>query len=113
MKLYLSEGVMYAIYILASAYSECGDAKMTYHLMQELKFMQDSMFRKETAKKTAEYKTLYETEKKERENLQLAKDNALKQLQLSKQVRHEQMIIVISIAGLIVLSAVFIVLYYR
>lgn len=109
----LPEGVMYAIYILASAYSECGDAKMTYHLMQELKFMQDSMFRKETAKKTAEYKTLYETEKKERENLQLAKDNALKQLQLSKQVRHEQMIIVISIAGLVVLSAVFIVLYYR
>lgn len=103
---HLPEGIMYATHMLAWAYSECGLAKESYESMLRLKVMRDSFFRDETAKRTAEYRTLYETEKKERENLQLQKDNAIKE-------REAQIILVTSISGFLILIAVFAVVYTR
>lgn len=103
---HLPEGIMYAIHMLGWAYSECGLAKESYQSMLQLKVMRDSFFRDETAKRTAEYRTLYETEKKERENLQLQKDNAVKE-------REAQIIIVTSISGFLILIAVFVIVYTR
>lgn len=102
----LTEGIMYARQMLAFAYAGCGDAWKVYMGMQELKYMRDSIFRDETAKKTAEYRTLYETEKKERENLQLQKDNALKK-------REVQLVLISSVSGFLILIAVFLLIYNR
>ncbi|OSZ79357.1 hypothetical protein CAP35_14185 [Chitinophagaceae bacterium IBVUCB1] len=102
----LPEGLMYAIHMLAWAYSECGEAKLSYEAMLSLKNLRDSIFKDETAIKTAEYRTLYETEKKERENLLLQKQNAEKE-------RKAQTILISSIAGFLLLIAAFWVIYTR
>ena len=102
----LPEGVMYGLYTLSMAYSKAGDAENTWATMVDLKNMRDSIFKEETATKTAEYRTLYETEKKERENLQLQKDKALEKRKL-------QIIIISSISGFLILIAVFLLVYSR
>lgn len=110
---HLPEGMMYATNMLGLAYSKCGDAAQTFATMTSLRNLRDSIFRAETAEKTAEYRTLYETEKKEKENIALTKDNALKQLQIVKEVKTKHTIIILSISGLITLFVVFLLLYYR
>lgn len=71
------EGEMYALIILAQAYSDCGKAKETYTTFRLYDSIRDSIFKKETANKAAHYRTLYESEKKERENAELIKDRKL------------------------------------
>lgn len=110
---HLPEGVMYALYNLGHAYSECGDAKASYNAMLMLKALCDSIFKAETAEKTARYRTLYETEKKEKENLVLAKDNALQKLQIIEDIKNRRIITVVFISGIVVLLAVFLLLYTR
>jgi signal transduction histidine kinase len=94
-----TEGIMYSTHMLAWAYSKCGDAAKTYDLMLELKTRRDSIFKDETAVKTAEYRTLYETERKEKENIQLQKNN--------------QLILISAISALLILIAVFLLIYNR
>lgn len=102
----LPEGLMYAIHMLAWAYSECGEAKLSYETMLNLKNLRDSIFKDETAIKTAEYRTLYETEKKERENLLLQKKNV-------EEKRKTQLLLISSVAGFFILIAAFWVIYTR
>lgn len=71
------EGEMYALIIMARSYRNCGDALKTYEAMNKYAALRDSIFKKETANKTAHYHTLYETEKKERENSELVKNRRL------------------------------------
>lgn len=71
------EGEMYALIIFAQAYSDCGQAKETYNTFRRYDRIRDSIFKKETANKAAHYRTLYESEKKERENTELIKDRRL------------------------------------
>lgn len=71
------EGEMYALIIFAQVYSDCGQAKETYHTFRQYDHIRDSIFKKETANKAAHYRTLYESEKKERENAGLIKDRKL------------------------------------
>jgi signal transduction histidine kinase len=49
--------------------------------------LKDSVYRAEGANKIAEYKTIYETEKKEQENKSLQQENNLKQAQLTTRNR--------------------------
>lgn len=49
--------------------------------------LKDSVFKIETAKRSAEYMTLYQTEKKERENKLLLQENMLKQTQIDSRNR--------------------------
>ncbi|MBS1773386.1 MAG: sensor histidine kinase [Bacteroidetes bacterium] len=110
---HLPEGIMYAQNMLGWAYGSCGMAKESFEAMLKQKVLRDSIFRDETARQTAEYETLYKTEKKEKENLLLAKDNAQKQLRIVHEVKAKQQIIIIFIAGLIILTITFLLLYYR
>lgn len=103
---HLPEGVMYAVQMLGWSYSKCGFADSSYKAMLILKNLRDSIFKDETAKKTAEYRTLYETEKKERENLLLQKQNV-------EQERKTQILLISSIAGFLILIATFWVIYIR
>lgn len=95
----MPEGIMYATHMLAWAYSKCGNATKTYDLMLGLKNKRDSIFKDETANKTAEYRTLYETEKKERENLSLQKNN--------------QLLLISAVSGFLILITVFLLIYNR
>jgi len=66
--------------------------------------IKDSVYRAEGANKIAEYKTIYETEKKEQENKLLQQENSLKQSQLKTRNRT-----IISLAFAIVLIILLIV----
>ncbi len=107
----LAEGIMYGLESLGFAYSKCGDAQECFHVMQQLRGMRDSIFKAETATKLAEYRTLYETEKKEKANLVLTKDIAVKRLQIAEQIETKRTIITIAITGFIILCAIFLLLY--
>lgn len=56
--------------------------------------IKDSIFKKETANKIAEYKTLYETEKKEAQNKQLIQENKVNEAMISS--RNKTIIILLS-----------------
>ena len=59
--------------------------------------VKDSMFTEESSKKIAEMQTKYETEKKEKENEILKKDNEIQKLEINKQQNLRNSFIVISI----------------
>lgn len=110
---HLPEGIMYALSVLGRAYGDCGDSKATFKTMLRLKVLRDSIFRAETSEKAARYEILYETEKKEKQNLVLAKDNALQKLQLAEDVKNKRIMTIGFVSGIVVLFAVFLLLYNR
>ena len=63
--------------------------------------VKDSMFTEESSKKIAEMQTKYETEKKEKENEILKKDNKIQKLEINKQQNLRNSFIVISVLILI------------
>ena len=103
---HLPEGIMYAQNMLGWAYSNCGMAKESFEAMVRQRAIRDSVFKDETASQIAKYETLYKTEKKERENLQLQKDKALEE-------RKSQIIIISSISAFLILIAIFLLVYNR
>ena len=90
------EDKMYALYVLAGSFALSGDPK-SYGLFQKLFALKDSVFKTETAKKIADYRTLYETEKKEKENILLYEKNKVNQLRYygSEYSYYEQFIVLI------------------
>ena len=98
------DGRIYALKVLADvlALSENKEAKEVYTKLIVLK---DSVFKAETANKIADYKTKYETEKKETENKLLLQQNDLKQ---SKIDQRNKTIIVL---GISILLIVFIIIW--
>jgi signal transduction histidine kinase len=99
-----TDGIMYGLKVLAESMALNGNSetKDTYTRYLNLK---DSVFKEETANKIADYKTKYETEKKETENRLLQQDNLLKQ---SKIDERNKTIIVLVIGILLI---VFIVIW--
>lgn len=75
------EGEMYALSLLGVSKSMQGDTTI-YLVYGALSKMRDSIFKATTAEKVAEYKTLYETEKAQTENRELAKTNQQKSILL-------------------------------
>lgn len=102
----LVEGQMYAMWGLAWANSECGNAKETFLILSKHKGIRDSIFKTETAEKTARFRTLYETEKKERENVTLA-------LQVEQDARDRRMLLAIFSIALLLVAIGFLVIYSR
>jgi len=102
----LIEGEIYAMDCLAWANSECGDAKEVYKIFKRVKVIRDSIFRQETAENIARYRTLYETEKKERENATLA-------LQVEQDVRNRRMLFAVFSIVLLLIAIGFIIIYWR
>ncbi len=107
------EGVMFAMHNIARASSECGDAKETYRIYFALRQMRDSIFKAETAGKTALFRTMYETERKEKENALLAKDNALAKLQIANEVKNRKLLLAVFIVSFIALIIIFFFAYSR
>lgn len=107
------EGVMYAMGLLAKCLSNCGKGAESYELMLQLHQIRDTIFKAETAKKTAQFRTMYETEKKEKENIVLANDNALKKLQIANEIKSKRLLGIIFISSALGLIIIFLVIYNR
>ncbi len=97
------EDKMYALYVLAGSFALSGDSK-SYGLFQKLFALKDSVFKIETAKKIADYRTLYETEKKEKENILLNEKNKVNQLQIDSKNK--------TIIGLLICLLLFIIIVF-
>lgn len=93
---------IYKLIANAKACSYNPEIKDAYYEYLNLK---DTLFKAESAKKIAEYKTLFETEKKEQENKLLVQENNLKQVELDNRN------ITILILGILILLIVIIVLW--
>lgn len=93
------DGEMYALRELAKAYNDCNNTKGLYNVFWRHSGIIDSIFKAETAEKTAHYRTLYETEKKERENIELSKKR--------------RQLITVFVVAVLVLILVFISIYSR
>jgi signal transduction histidine kinase len=100
------EGMLWSQKSVALTYSACGEPSKTYAELNRLFRLQDSIFTIQTSEKAARYRELYETEKKE-------KENALKDLQLKDEAKRRKTLTITFIAGLILLSSIFYLLYNR
>lgn len=105
------EGVMYSLAALGRALSDCGRAKESYEVMNELLALRNKIFKDETADNTARYRTLYETEKKERENTELARQNTLKELRIANEVKSKRLMAIFFISIALMLVIVFMYIY--
>jgi signal transduction histidine kinase len=112
-QLHMVEGEMYAMNCLSWNLSESGKLKEAYDMMKKLSYIKDSVFREETANKTALFRTLYETEKKEKENVALSKDVSLKKLQIANEKRSKRQLAIIFGISVLGIIAVFAVAYSR
>ena len=101
-----SEGEVWALQSLTSVYYQCGTKKQLYDVVDILQQKKDSLFKSQTADKTAQYRTLYETEKKERENL-------LQEAQLKNEKQLRKLMLFAFAAVLLLLSLIFYLLYNR
>jgi signal transduction histidine kinase len=95
----LVEGRMYAMKTLAWALSECEEAEETYRTLSRYQTIRDSIFKATTAENTAKYRTLYETEKKEREVAELE--------------RSRKILLLVFVAIVLALGVVFTLLWSR
>lgn len=101
-----AEGEVWALESLISAYYLCGSKKQLYETIELLKKTKDTLFKSQTADNTAKYRTLYETEKKERENL-------LKEAELKNERHLRKILIAAFVLGVLLLSLIFYLLYNR
>jgi signal transduction histidine kinase len=69
------EGVMYAVTCIATAQSRCEKADKMLETMFEYERLRDSVFKKTAAESMAKYQIIYDTQKKEIENLELKQKN--------------------------------------
>lgn len=92
-----AEGEVWLMKGLSKIYEDCSEVKLGQKLSQKLIYKQDSLFSIETARQTAQYQTLYETEKKEQ---------SIKILQAEATLRQQQIIFLI-VFSLLMVAAVF------
>jgi signal transduction histidine kinase len=79
-----SEGRMYALHVLTIILIANRDTSANSYY-RKLFLLKDSVFKTETANKIANYKTLYETEKKQKENDLLQEKNKVSQLEIESK----------------------------
>ena len=101
-----TEGMMFSLKSLAQTYNTCGVKDSVFIVMYRILDLQDTIYKNETARKTAEYRTIYETEKKEKENV-------IKDAQIQKQKEQRKVIIIAFIVVFVLAILIFVTIYYR
>ena len=101
-----TEGMMFSLKSLAQTYNTCGVKDSVFIVMYRILDLQDTIYKNETARKTAEYRTIYETEKKEKENV-------IKDAQIQKQKEQRKIIIIAFIVVFVLAILIFVTIYYR
>ncbi len=91
---------------LSGVYKGTENAAAALDAYQRYANLKDTLYTEESSRQIAEMQTKYNTEKKEKENVVLQKDNAEKNLQLVKE-KNQKYILVGSFAFLVVLSVIF------
>jgi two-component system NarL family sensor kinase len=71
------DGQMYALICMASAYRNCKEADSCHKCYEQYTDLRDNIFKQKTAENLAKYQSLFETQKKEMENLELKRKNQL------------------------------------
>ncbi len=103
------EAEIYASY--GELYRKKGEYKRALEYTERESDLRDSIFAETTAKQIAEMQTKYDTERKERENSLLRKDNEIKELEIGRKEIQRNSLIVIS--GLVILLVIFVYGRYR
>lgn len=106
-KVGMAEGEMYGLTMLAHSYDRCGRPREGFKLLINRQRIRDSIFKAETAEQTAHYRTLYETERKEKENAELAKQNTQKELEIAHQIKNRRMLV----AGFMIFTLVLLIAF--
>jgi signal transduction histidine kinase len=100
---------------IAASYSELhirkGEYKKALEYKERESELRDSIFAESTARQTAEMQTKYDTERKERENSLLRKDNEIKELEIARREMQRNSLIITSL--LVVLLVIFVYKRYR
>ena len=85
MEMGFADLISYNYKVMATASAGMGDFREAYNLQKQFAVYSDSLFNLKRNEQVAEIQSKYETEKKEKENLQLQSKNAEQALMLSKQ----------------------------
>jgi len=101
-----TEGQLFALKGMASSYHYCNRDAEVFDILSEVIALQDELFKKETADKSALYRTLFETEKKE-------KENALKDKLIENEKQEKRQILFAFIGAFLLAALVFVFLYFR
>lgn len=109
----MAEGEMYGMTMLAFVYDQCGRSGEAYKVLVNRQRIHDSIFKAETAEQTAHFRALYETEKKDRENAELAKENAQNELEIAHELRNRRMLTAGFLILILVLVIVFLYTYWK
>lgn len=92
---------------LSQLYEEKSNYKKSLEYFKLYTEVKDSIFTEESSGKIAEMQTKYETEKKEKENEILKKDNKIQKLEINKQQNLRNSFIVISVLVLILAFVIY------
>jgi two-component system NarL family sensor kinase len=87
---------------LAEVYRQMNNNAAALEAFQNYALLKDTLYTEESSKQIAEMQTRYNTEKKEKENILLQKENAVKGLQLTKEKSREYILICTFIFAVII-----------
>ncbi len=91
---------------LSTVYSRLNDPGAALLAYQRYSDLKDTLYTEESSRQVAEMQTKYNTEKQEKENTLLQKENTIKNLQLARE-RNQKYTIIASVAFLILISFVY------
>ena len=92
---------------LTDLYAVKANYKKALEYFKKYSEVKDSIFTEESSKKIAEMQTKYETEKKEKENEILRKDNEIQKLEITRQQNLRNSFIIISVLILILVFVIY------
>ncbi len=91
---------------LSSVYSSINNYPAALDAYYHYAGLKDTLYSEESSRQIAEMQTRYNTEKKEKENVLLQKENVVKNLQITKE-KNQKYILVASFAFLVIVSAIY------
>ena len=106
-----TEGKLWLMKSLSEIYKYCGNVDAAYNISRRLIVKQDSVFSAENLRQAAQYQALYETERKERENLHLLEANRLTVVELEAETKLRKSITWFFALSIIMLTFIFMLLY--
>ncbi|MCF7919414.1 MAG: tetratricopeptide repeat protein [Candidatus Cloacimonetes bacterium] len=92
---------------LSELYRAKGDAELALQYKEKESNLRDSIFASTTAEQIAEMQTKYNTERKERENVLLRKDNEIKELEITRKEMQRNYMIALAFAVLLLVAFVY------
>ncbi|MGB0403253.1 MAG: ATP-binding protein [Salibacteraceae bacterium] len=109
----MADGIMHALSYLTAVSDKEKDPEVALKLYKELFLIRDTLVDEITTIKTAELETLYETEKKEKENLKLKAENVTSQALVLEERNKSNLILFFTILTILLIVGIAIVLFYR